>query len=121
MSAAEVAVLTWQICTGTSYAAAAAISRAVPQSSAAAGTPGRLSFSETSPSCMTHFFARNKSSQCAVTRMWSFGASHNAFTRQAVSMTGRPSSLKAMAPASCSASKSHSSSPFSPYVIAAAT
>ena len=100
--------------------AAAAISRAVPQSSAAAGMPGTPSLRETSPSCIRPPEARYKSSQWAVTVSPKEGACSRASSRRRVFTTGLPSSLRAMAPASFKAARSASSFPCKSLVTQAA-
>ena len=113
-------VLTWQMCTAASMEAAAAISLAVPQSSAAAGMPGSPSSRARGPSFIFPPRARSMSSQWAVRVRPNFCAFSKASSRQRELPTGTPSSLMAMAPAAFRASRSVSSSPCIPLVTQAA-
>ena len=119
-SATEVFVLTWQMCIGTLYAAASAISLAVPVSSAAAGIPLTPSFWLTSPSFIFPPSAKYKSSQWATTHILFFGAFIIACAIYFVFSTGLPSSDRAITPAFERASISVGSILLSPLVTAAA-
>ena len=119
--ATEPLVLTWQMWMGAPMEAAAAISRAVPQSSAAAGMPGTPKCWETFP--LVHQPTRSKVQVLAVGSDPPFPAWAPVPRLPAsagYSPPGGRQSLRAIAPASRKAAKSVSSSPCRSLVTQAA-
>ena len=98
---------------------ASAMSRATAASSAAAGIPERPSRAETAPSCITPFVDSAASCACSMTRRSRALAYSSACRNSRASSTGAPSSEKATAPAAASSTRSASSLPLRPRVIAA--